>query len=93
MMSHALVAVIAGAFGLVSIWFQARVHRDNRSDHHYTGAAVRGVHDLLSEVRLDVLEIRDDVSAVRGHVHRLDVRLGQLEAQEAEKETTDDVEP
>jgi uncharacterized membrane protein len=69
------------------------VHRDNRSDHHHTGEGVQRVHDLLSEVRLDVLEVRDDVSAVRGHVHRLDVRLGQLEAQEAEKETTDDVEP
>jgi len=63
------VAFIAGCFGLANIWFSAKVHRDNRSDHAQTMASVQQLTTSIADIGADVRDTRADV---RDHEHRLD---------------------
>jgi len=70
------VAVIAGLFGLANIWFSARVHKDNRSDHAQTMASVAKLTETVGDIHADVRDTRADVrdirAVLRDHEHRLD---------------------
>ncbi|NDD85622.1 hypothetical protein EBZ38_15275 [bacterium] len=55
-MTTAIVAVITGVFGILTIWVQARVHRDNRNDHAATAAVVQ---TTAAAVELDRRAVRD----------------------------------
>lgn len=67
-----IVALIAGVFGLASIWFQHRVHRDNRNDH---AQVTEALDNLTSHVR----DVHDDVKDVRRTLHHHAARLLHLE--------------
>ena len=69
------VALIAGVFGLASIWFQARVHRDNRNDH---AEVTKSIDNLTQHVR----DVHDDVKDVRHTLHQHAARLFHLEHKE-----------
>jgi len=74
-MTTIIVAVIGGAFGLATIWLQARVHRDNRSDHAKTAEVVDTIAAVVGDMRADQIEIKADLREVkadlRDHSHRL----------------------
>ena len=74
-MTTIIVAVIGGVFGLVTIWLQAKVHRDNRDDHAATSAVVDGIAAVVGDMRADQIEIKADLREVkadlRDHSHRL----------------------
>jgi len=74
-MTTIIVAVIGGMFGLVTIWLQAKVHRDNRDDHAATSAVVDGIAAVVGDMRADQIEIKADLREVkadlRDHSHRL----------------------
>lgn len=75
MPAEAVVALIAGFFGLATIWLQAKVHADNRHDHAQTAevvaataAKVDQLIDGQQEIKADVIDIKADV---RDHGARL----------------------
>jgi hypothetical protein len=74
-MTTIIVAVIGGAFGLATIWLQARVHKDNRSDHAKTAEVVDTIAAVVGDMRADQIEIKADLREVkadlRDHSHRL----------------------
>lgn len=73
------VAVIAGLFGLLNIWYQAKVHRDNRADHAETGARI-------SELTQHVRDVHDDVKDIRHTLRQHGKRLLHLEHPETPDE-------
>jgi hypothetical protein len=74
-MTTIIVAVIGGVFGLATIWLQARVHKDNRSDHAKTAEVVDTIAAVVGDMRADQIEIKADLREVkadlRDHSHRL----------------------
>ena len=63
-----VVALITGTFGLLNIWFQRRVHRDNRNDHAETSERIRELTGHVRDVHDDVKDVR---STLRQHANRL----------------------
>jgi hypothetical protein len=74
-MTTIIVAVIGGVFGLATIWLQAKVHRDNRSDHAKTSKVVDSIATVVGDMRADQIEIKADLrdmkADLRDHSHRL----------------------
>ena len=74
-MTTVLITIIGGVFGLLTIWVQAKVHRDNRHDHAATATAVEhlasGHEKLLDgqrEIKADLHDVKADL---RDHSTRL----------------------
>jgi hypothetical protein len=81
-MTTIIVAVIGGAFGLATIWLQARVHRDNRSDHAKTAATVDTIAAVVGDMRADQIEIKADLREVKADLRDHSQRLRIVEADE-----------
>lgn len=84
-MTAAIVAVIGGVFGLATIWLQARVHRDNRSDHAKTAATVDSIAAVVGDMRADQIEIKADLREVKSEIRDHSARLRIVEAEPAPK--------
>lgn len=66
-----IVALIMAILGpIVSLWYQARVHRDNKSDHGYVREALE---ELCSDVRDTKADVREIKSTLREHGARLEI--------------------
>jgi hypothetical protein len=81
-MTTIIVAVIGGAFGLATIWLQARVHRDNRSDHAKTAEVVDTIAAVVGDMRTDQIEIKADLREVKADLRDHSQRLRIVEAVE-----------
>ncbi|NBU34765.1 hypothetical protein EBS40_09165 [bacterium] len=88
-MTTAIVAVITGVFGILTIWVQARVHRDNRNDHAATAAVVQttaAAVELLAEGHKELIagqsEIKADLREVKADLRDHSQRLRLVEAVE-----------
>ena len=81
-MTTIIVAVIGGAFGLATIWLQARVHRDNRSDHAKTAEVVDTIAAVVGDMRADQIEIKADLREVKADLRDHSQRLRIVEADE-----------
>jgi hypothetical protein len=81
-MNTIIVAVIGGAFGLATIWLQARVHRDNRSDHAKTAEVVDSIAAVVGDMRADQIEIKADLREVKADLRDHSQRLRIVEADE-----------
>jgi hypothetical protein len=81
-MTTIIVAIIGGAFGLATIWLQARVHRDNRSDHAKTAATVDTIAAVVGDMRADQIEIKADLREVKADLRDHSQRLRIVEADE-----------
>jgi hypothetical protein len=81
-MTTIIVAVIGGAFGLATIWLQARVHRDNRNDHAKTAATVDTIAAVVGDMRTDQIEIKADLREVKADLRDHSQRLRIVEADE-----------
>ena len=86
-MTAAIVAVIGGVFGLATIWLQARVHRENRSDHAKTAATVDTIAAVVGDMRADQIEIKADLREVKSDLRDHSQRLRIVEAEPAPKPT------
>ena len=86
-MTAAIVAVIGGVFGLATIWLQARVHRDNRSDHAKTAEVVDSIAAVVGDMRADQIEIKADLREVKSDLRDHSQRLRIVEADPAPKPT------
>jgi hypothetical protein len=84
-MTTIIVAVIGGAFGLATIWLQARVHRDNRSDHAKTAATVDSIAAVVGDMRADQIEIKADLREVKADLRDHSQRLRIVETEPAPK--------
>lgn len=71
-MSTIIVAIIGSVTALATILLQAKVHRDNRSDHGSTT-------DAIAELRADVLDVKADVRAVKADVRDVADRMDRVE--------------
>jgi hypothetical protein len=78
-MTTIIVAIIGGAFGLATIWLQARVHRDNRSDHAKTAATVDTIAAVVGDMRADQIEIKADLREVKADLRDHSQRLRVVE--------------
>jgi hypothetical protein len=78
-MTAALVAVIGGVFGLATIWLQAKVHRDNRSDHAKTAGVVDTIAVVVGDMRADQIEIKADLREVKADLRDHSQRLRIVE--------------
>lgn len=67
-MEAVAVAAVTGLFGLATVLFQRKVHRDNRADHAATAEVVREMRGDVSEIKADVREVKADI---RSHGERL----------------------
>mgnify|MGYP001810292991 CR=1 FL=1 len=87
-----IVAAITGLFGVLTIWVQAKVHRDNRNDHAETAAKVSTLIGTVGEVKADVSGIKADVSGIKTDVAALKLsdrdHEGRIEAIESPKPRT-----
>ena len=81
-MTTIIVAIIGGAFGLATIWLQARVHRDNRNDHAKTAATVDTIAAVVGDMRADQIEIKADLREVKADLRDHSQRLRLVEAVE-----------
>jgi hypothetical protein len=81
-MTTIIVAVIGGAFGLATIWLQARVHRDNRNDHAKTAEVVDTIAAVVGDMRTDQIEIKADLREVKADLRDHSQRLRIVEAVE-----------
>jgi hypothetical protein len=81
-MTTIIVAVIGGAFGLATIWLQARVHKDNRSDHAKTAEVVDTIAAVVGDMRADQIEIKADLREVKADLRDHSQRLRIVEADE-----------
>ena len=81
-MTTIIVAVIGGVFGLATIWLQARVHRDNRSDHAKTAEVVDTIAAVVGDMRADQIEIKADLREVKADLRDHSQRLRIVEADE-----------
>lgn len=81
-MTVIVVALITGVFGLLGIWFQAKVHRDNRSDHSSTAEAVDRLSAKVDDLSEDVRIIRRDVRDLKDDDRALDARMKAVEKRE-----------
>jgi hypothetical protein len=84
-MTTIIVAVIGGAFGLATIWLQARVHRDNRSDHAKTAEVVDTIAAVVGDMRADQIEIKADLREVKADLRDHSQRLRIVETEPAPK--------
>ena len=84
-MTTIIVAVIGGAFGLATIWVQARVHKDNRSDHAKTAEVVDTIAAVVGDMRADQIEIKADLREVKADLRDHSQRLRMVEAEPAPK--------
>jgi len=84
-MTTIIVAVIGGAFGLATIWVQARVHRDNRSDHAKTAEVVDTIAAVVGDMRADQIEIKADLREVKADLRDHSQRLRIVETEPAPK--------
>jgi hypothetical protein len=84
-MTTVIVAVIGGAFGLATIWLQARVHRDNRSDHAKTAEVVDTIAAVVGDGRADQIEIKADLREVKADLRDHSQRLRIVEHVEPPK--------
>ena len=78
-MTTIIVAVIGGAFGLATIWLQARVHKDNRSDHAKTAEVVDTIAAVVGDMRADQIEIKADLREVKADLRDHSQRLRIVE--------------
>lgn len=78
-MTQIAVAFLAGLFGLATIAFQAKVHRDNRTDHASTAEVVAAMRVELSDVRRTGLDTRADVRDIKADMRSFDERLDAVE--------------
>ena len=81
-MTTIIVAIIGGAFGLATIWLQARVHRDNRNDHAKTAEVVDTIAAVVGDMRTDQIEIKADLREVKADLRDHSQRLRIVEADE-----------
>lgn len=86
-MEAVAVAVIAGFFGVLSIVVQAKVHRDNRSDHADTARKVDAVLEAQGVMATDVGEIKSDMREVRADLRDHGARLRAVESPAPAKPT------
>jgi hypothetical protein len=84
-MTTIIVAVIGGVFGLATIWLQARVHRDNRSDHAKTAEVVDTIAAVVGDMRADQIEIKADLREVKADLRDHSQRLRIVETEPAPK--------
>jgi hypothetical protein len=84
-MTTIIVAIIGGAFGLATIWLQARVHRDNRSDHAKTAEVVDTIAAVVGDMRADQIEIKADLREVKADLRDHSQRLRIVEHVEPPK--------
>jgi hypothetical protein len=84
-MTTIIVAVIGGAFGLATIWLQARVHKDNRSDHAKTAEVVDTIAAVVGDMRADQIEIKADLREVKADLRDHSQRLRIVETEPAPK--------
>jgi hypothetical protein len=84
-MTTIIVAVIGGAFGLATIWLQARVHKDNRSDHAKTAEVVDTIAAVVGDMRADQIEIKADLREVKADLRDHSQRLRIVEHVEPPK--------
>ena len=82
-MTTIIVAVIGGAFGLATIWLQARVHKDNRNDHAKTAATVDTIAAVVGDMRADQIEIKADLREVKADLRDHSQRLRIVETVDA----------
>lgn len=84
-----VVAMVTGSFGLATgiatVVVQAKVHRDNRSDHAQTAAKVDqlvAVHGDLAadmrDVKADVRSVKEDNRHIRADVAGVKVGLANV---------------
>lgn len=83
-MTAVWVAVVTGVFGLITIWVQAKVHRDNRSDHAATSAKVDQLVEHVSDVKADLRDVKADVRDMRVELRDHRDRIAELEDPEGE---------
>lgn len=79
-MEAVAVAVIAGFFGVLSIVVQAKVHRDNRSDHADTAAKVDAVLEAQGVMSADVAEVKVDMREMKADLRDHGARLRAVES-------------
>jgi hypothetical protein len=84
-MTTVIVAIIGGVFGLATIWLQARVHRDNRSDHASTAKVVDSIATVVGDMRADQIEIKADLREIKADLRDHSARLRIVEAEPALK--------
>jgi len=84
-MTTIIVAIIGGAFGLATIWLQARVHKDNRSDHAKTAEVVDTIAAVVGDMRADQIEIKADLREVKADLRDHSQRLRIVETEPAPK--------
>jgi len=84
-MTTIIVAIIGGAFGLATIWVQARVHKDNRSDHAKTAEVVDTIAAVVGDMRADQIEIKADLREVKADLRDHSQRLRIVETEPAPK--------
>jgi hypothetical protein len=84
-MTTVIVAIIGGAFGLATIWLQARVHKDNRSDHAKTAEVVDTIAAVVGDMRADQIEIKADLREVKADLRDHSQRLRIVETEPAPK--------
>ena len=84
-MTTIIVAVIGGVFGLATIWLQAKVHRDNRSDHAKTSKVVDSIATVVGDMRADQIEIKADLREVKADLRDHSQRLRIVETEPAPK--------
>lgn len=78
-MTAVVVAVVGGFFGLATIWFQAKVHRENRSDHASTAAKVDALVEGQSDMAADLRDVKADVRETKHDLRALNTRVDNLE--------------
>lgn len=78
-MTAVWVAAVTGVFGLLTIVVQAKVHRDNRTDHAQTAAKVDQLVDHVGEVKADLRDVKADVRDMRVELRDHRERIADLE--------------
>ena len=79
-MTPVYVALISGLFALATVIVQAKVHRDNRSDHADTARKVDAVLEAQGAMGADLGEMKADLRDVKADLRDHGARLRAVES-------------
>lgn len=79
-MTPVYVAIVSGVFALATVIVQAKVHRDNRSDHADTARKVDAVLEAQGVMAADVGEMKVDMREMKADLRDHGARLRAVES-------------
>ena len=79
-MTPVYVAIVSGIFALATVIVQAKVHRDNRSDHADTARKVDAVLEAQGTMGADLGEMKADLRDVKADLRDHGARLRAVES-------------